>query len=151
AIQKAREAAARIQCASNMRQIGIAMHNHHDQFKRFPSSGECNNALTAPGGPTAVATGFTRHSFFTHILPFMEYNDTYNEIHLHLFYNDAPAGTGQPYLQAGATTLGAKTSIPTFLCPTNPLRPNNGLDTQGYGYTDYMPIAYTDIENVPAN
>src|SRR5262249_29418981 len=40
-----------------------------------------------------------------------------------------------------------KTSIPAYLCPTNPLRPGSGVDTAGYGYTDYMPIAYTDLND----
>jgi prepilin-type processing-associated H-X9-DG protein len=39
----------------------------------------------------------------------------------------------------------AKTVIPTYLCPSNPARPASGVDSLGYAYTDYMPIAYTDI------
>ncbi len=39
AVQKAREAASRIRCASNLRQIGLALQNCHDVYQRFPSGG----------------------------------------------------------------------------------------------------------------
>lgn len=59
AVQKIREAASRAECTNNLKQLGIALHNYHDQKKRFP-----NGASTSQGGDGA--------SWITSILPFIE-------------------------------------------------------------------------------
>jgi len=137
AIQKAREAAARMQCQNNMKQIGIALHAYNETNKFFPSSGEC---LAANGNETA----FNIHSTYTHLLPYLEQSDLFNNININLAYNDTitvtATGTGQP--SSGASF---QTAVSTFLCPTNPARPKTGLDTAGYGYVDYMFIVYNNL------
>jgi type II secretory pathway pseudopilin PulG len=132
AVQKAREAAARIQCTNNMKQMGLALHNFADHNNgNFPTSGE---GTLVQG--TTILTVFDVHSTFTHLLPYLEFEEVYRQMDLTRPYNDPTA----PQNKAAAQTV-----IPTYLCPSNPIRPNSGRDSLGYGYCDYQPIAYIDI------
>lgn len=142
AIQKAREAAARLQCANNLKQIGIALHAFNDANKCFPSSGEVQTD-NQPYSTTSTKTTFQIHSTFTHLLPYIEQGELYNQIDLTQDYllQSTPGGGGSPFQQA----------VNTYLCPTNPVRPKNGLDGSNYGYTDYMPISYVSINSSGAS
>jgi len=64
AVQKVREAAARIQCTNNLKQLGLAMHGHHDVYKKFPY-------LRSGGGQN-------RHTWAMQLLPFIEQGPLYN-------------------------------------------------------------------------
>jgi prepilin-type N-terminal cleavage/methylation domain-containing protein len=66
AIQAAREAARRIQCANNLKQISLAMHNHHDAKKAFPAG------TVTPGDENAVNTKGTFGNWAIEIMPFAE-------------------------------------------------------------------------------
>jgi len=143
AVQKAREAAARAQCANNLKQMGLALHNYHDQYRAFPSGGEGTD-------PVAKKTVFDKHSVFTLMLPFIEADDVYGQMNLNMFYNDTlnqPATVyNDPTTGTITNVIAAQQVIPTYLCPSNPLRPASGKDSAGYGYTDYGPTVYTDID-----
>jgi prepilin-type N-terminal cleavage/methylation domain-containing protein/prepilin-type processing-associated H-X9-DG protein len=128
AVQKAREAAARAQCTNNMKQMGLALHNHLDRNQKFPSSGEGVDPTTGN------STGFDMQSTFTMILPYIEGGAIYDRYDLNT-----------PYNGSANNILVAQNVIQTYLCPTNPLRQNTGRDSLGFGYSDYMPIAYIDI------
>jgi prepilin-type N-terminal cleavage/methylation domain-containing protein len=74
AVQQAREAARRTQCKNNLKQIGIAFHNHHDAKRHFPTMGD--------NGPTAgvSAADMDAPEAFTwayHILPYLEQQAIY--------------------------------------------------------------------------
>jgi len=74
AIQKVREAASRIKCSNNLKQIGVAFHNHHDAQGSFPTAGDNGSAT----GSTSAPTGQTdRLTWCYHILPYIEQDNAF--------------------------------------------------------------------------
>jgi prepilin-type N-terminal cleavage/methylation domain-containing protein/prepilin-type processing-associated H-X9-DG protein len=68
AVQKVREAANRAQCLNNLKQIGLALHNHHDSYGYFPAGGvnNGNNPIAGTGANWAIM-----------LLPYLEQNNLY--------------------------------------------------------------------------
>jgi prepilin-type N-terminal cleavage/methylation domain-containing protein len=105
AVQKVREAAARIKCANNMKQLGLALHNCHDTNGFFPP-------LVGYFPTTAAVTPNTLHFW---ILPYIEQDN--------LFRSAASGAPGdyQPQNYPVAPSNAAGTAvIKTFLCPSDP-------------------------------
>ena len=67
AVQAAREAARRMQCSNNLKQLGLALHNYHDVHKNFPYG-------TNPHIDPAWMTQYSKGSNLTKLWPFMEQN-----------------------------------------------------------------------------
>jgi prepilin-type N-terminal cleavage/methylation domain-containing protein len=128
AVQQAREAARRTQCKNHMKQLGLAIHNYESTFTKFPSAGEYTDRRTATYNRTFTAT-----STFMQILPYIDQAPAYNAYNMNYNYTNS-ANSGNAAV--------ARTKVPPFLCPSNG---NTPPETLGYGLTDYMPIAYTDV------
>ena len=77
AVQKVRQAAARTQCANNLKQIGLAFHNHHDSFKFFPDGGECWNTARSMNGATPLTAPHQNWGWGYQILPYIEQRNVY--------------------------------------------------------------------------
>ncbi len=89
AVQKVREAASRTECANNLKQIGLALHNYHDANKRFPPgyNGVASGGLSVPGW-----------AWHVYILPQMEQDNLYNLVNPTVAANSVdgtPAATKQ--------------------------------------------------------
>jgi prepilin-type N-terminal cleavage/methylation domain-containing protein/prepilin-type processing-associated H-X9-DG protein len=93
AVQQAREAARRTQCKNNLKQLGLALHNYHDVYGRFPKSELWGRDL----GNGQV--GPYHHTWVTSILPQIEQQPMFNQVNF-----NAPAW-GQPHLSKQLSTL----------------------------------------------
>ena len=139
AVQKVREAAARLSCANNLKQLGMAMMNFESTYGCLPTAGEGMSAgvITGTGltATTTSATVFDGISFFTAILPYVEQEAAAKQ-----------ANTGVLHYTDDANQAPYQTVIKSFICPGNPTALVSGVDAAGYGTCDYMPIAYSDID-----
>ncbi len=142
AVQKVREAAARMQCQNNLKQMGLAVLNYESTYSKLPVAGEGTNSTTngtAFGndliGGAAPPKGALMHSLFTYLLPYIEQGNIYNQIDITQYYN--AASTASPNHLAAF-----KNVVKTYICPSYPFESKDSL---GYGYVHYGPTVYTDI------
>jgi prepilin-type N-terminal cleavage/methylation domain-containing protein/prepilin-type processing-associated H-X9-DG protein len=110
AVQKIREAAARMQCSNNLHQLGLAFHNYHDTAGTFPVEGTTQQV-----------------SFYTVLLPYVEQGPLYNQIwpafQLALNTDDGvwlPTGgtIATPLYVLAAQQPACSTPVKTFICPS---------------------------------
>jgi prepilin-type N-terminal cleavage/methylation domain-containing protein/prepilin-type processing-associated H-X9-DG protein len=100
AVQKVREAAARMSCGNNLKQLGLAVHNYHDTTGTFP--------------PVRIGNGDGWASWMVLILPYVEQNNMYQLWDLSKKYSVQ-------------STAAQQAQVKTFLCPS---RRSTGLSTQ---------------------
>jgi prepilin-type N-terminal cleavage/methylation domain-containing protein/prepilin-type processing-associated H-X9-DG protein len=112
AVQAAREAARRIQCANNLKQLGLALHLYQDQLGSFPVT-----SVRYQGDPTCIGCGYgALYSFRTLILPQIEQAPLYAAINFTYLYS--PYGTGDVWGIPVNTTV-AGTLISSYACPSD--------------------------------
>ena len=85
AVQKVREAAARMQSLNNLKQMGLGLHAHHDAYQTLPSGFTSNpTGIWLGGANDPVPETGPGWSLFAHILPFIEQDNLYRQIRFDL-------------------------------------------------------------------
>jgi prepilin-type N-terminal cleavage/methylation domain-containing protein len=122
AVQKVREAAARIQCANNLHQLGIACHNCHDQNGKLPPMrGWFQQPGPAAGQPNNPPWGVVHF----YLLPYIEQDN---------FFKSTwdPNVDGNNSSQGYRPWLNRWHAIKTYICPSDPSIPADGIGTNVY-------------------
>jgi prepilin-type N-terminal cleavage/methylation domain-containing protein/prepilin-type processing-associated H-X9-DG protein len=120
AVQKVREAANRIQCTNNLKQIGLAMHNHHSSLNQFPPA----------RGTWPIV--FSPHA---RLLPYVEQDNLQRLVDFSQppldFFN-----TGTNPNDTKSPTCASKFEVKLFLCPSDSISPT--VPGSPYGATNYV-------------
>ena len=78
AVQKVREAAARMKCSNNLKQLALASHGFHDTQNRLPYAGMGGRTTSRLGGDLTSQNWADDHSWFTETLPHIEQVNIFN-------------------------------------------------------------------------
>ncbi len=119
AVQSAREAARRVQCQNNMKQIALALHTYHDTHLALPTSMTGSDQYAGGAG-----SGF--HSWLARILPNIEQTALHDQIHFdralsdRTDYSSASDYIGYTLSPGHVDEVPAGAMVPTYLCPTDP-------------------------------
>jgi prepilin-type N-terminal cleavage/methylation domain-containing protein/prepilin-type processing-associated H-X9-DG protein len=110
AVQKVREAAARMKCQNNLKQIALALHNYHDSYQYMPF------------GFTEASLDRRRENWFQLSLPYMEQGNLFN---IYMADTSGRNSTGDQWVHQLTGTQN-KTVVPAFVCPSDPNAPGFG-------------------------
>ena len=122
AVQQAREAARRTQCRNNLKQLGLAIHNYHDNAQMFPPGMVFSGDLTAANATADGQTFALNHTGWMMMLPFMDQAPLYNQWNPSIASCQAqrsggPAPRGDWTLNFPVT----QRSLTLFKCPSEPI------------------------------
>jgi prepilin-type N-terminal cleavage/methylation domain-containing protein len=142
AVQKVREAANRIQCANNLKQLGLAAHNYHDTHKHLPPALGYH--------PTAQNGVFG--TYFFHLLPHLEQDNLFRSaLGVVSFLPEGPTAVYYP----GNNKVYSR-PVPIFLCPSDPsVGPGGVVTVDGFSFGascygfNALVVAQNDITTVP--
>ncbi|QJX00184.1 DUF1559 domain-containing protein [Frigoriglobus tundricola] len=111
AVQKVREAAARMSCSNNLKQMGLALHNCHDTTGYLPAGYNTAQVTGWGGSDTGTITAWEGTGWTSALLPYLEQNNVYNQLQT---YVTANPGQGN---SSGSPVYGFQ--MKQYICPSN--------------------------------
>lgn len=131
AVQAAREAARRMQCTNNLKQLGLASHNHHDSHRQFPSGDPQKSCPDYPSIPARLY----RWSSLAMLTPYLEQSNVYRSLNLDipLYGHDGASQNGPGYGVHADNQEPVSRVVNLFYCPSDQERK---ID-DAYGPTNY--------------
>ena len=128
AVQKIREAANRMKCSNNLKQIGLACHNYNDTVGALPSG-----SLSDPSGTASPTDSYPELSGLALLLPYLEQDNAFKQ----MVGPFAPSQPGSPWYYSAANWGVAQYKMPGFLCPSDNAqsRPDTNVITITYKTT----------------
>jgi prepilin-type N-terminal cleavage/methylation domain-containing protein len=131
AVQAAREAARRMQCSNNLKQIGLGLHNYHDVHKTFPP-GFVDSDPTFTAGSQSAAQNSNGLGWAALILPYIEQTTLYNQV------RTQTSNFSVHWMKSSSGAIAAsKVGISAYNCPSDAM---GMLNTKlgGYGKINYL-------------
>lgn len=144
AVQAAREAARRIHCANNIKQIGLALHNFHDANRRFPPAGSGYNWCCSASNGTGDRQIYNSNGLVL-LLPYLEQENLFRKFNLkqasaqtttslgppNCVNNNATSVVGDPSTNGNGATASAV--VNEFICASDDNPPVGRLFGEYYG------------------
>lgn len=124
AVQKVREAANRLKCQNNLKQIGLALNGYHAANQMFPPG-----STTATFNPSYIGSGYSCHVM---LLPFIEQDNTCMMMNMMMPASDM------------SNSMSAGTVVPLFLCPSDTMN-NVPSDMAGNNYRANFGVSILNV------
>ena len=136
AVQAAREAARRMSCSNNMKQLGLGLHNYHASYNKFPAG-------VRGGSSASEGWGLP---FYHGILPFIEQQALWEQIRVTgttAAPAQCPGWIGVPWVGSAGQLNNAVVKdvvVTSFVCPSNPMAPNMLTNGTNMTFPSYIGI-----------
>ena len=132
AVQAAREAARRMQCSNNIRQVGLSAHNFESAMKTFPARRHYKSFTNSDGSITVASSDASPQVF---LLPYLEAGNAMNLWNLDYNVNSDTRLHGTLPDMPKINLKARQAEIPTYLCPSDP---STAKELDGQGRQNYM-------------
>ncbi|MCC9608786.1 DUF1559 domain-containing protein [Blastopirellula sp. JC732] len=137
AVQQAREAARRMSCSNNLKQIGLGLHNYHDTHLAFPAGFVDNNPDHTSGSAQGADGNRNGLAWSAMILPFVEAGNLYDQVQTQTGNFGHHWMDGNHDGSVNDAIAASRIGVENYSCPSDTMDLIN-TKRSGYGKTNYL-------------